>query len=573
MRKRPLQLLYSYLGVLFKFAGLKAIKAGGLLFLSGLFRGVSLLMLIPLLGLTGLGDTTGTPDSISVAVESMMTRLHISYSLAGVLAFFLLLVVAEAFFTRYQSIALNALNLDFTQYLRKTLYRRISSASWHYHSRTHSAESMHLLDNAVQKISSSTFYVLQLFVLIFQAIVYFFVASSISWPMTLVMLLTGLMLYVLLIPLNKRMYRHGEKAVNTSQTLYRNMVDFFSGLKLAKSYNRTRQHIDEFIRTGQHLLNNEKAVIAASASAQMWLRIFSVSLLCIFVYIAFSTMHMEIEQVLVLIVIVNRLYGVFSSAQSFWQGLLQTLPSYATYQKAMQNFQQHAEPAQNTQILIPPLKSQLRLEHISFQYQAHSTIPGLADFSATFPANKTTAITGPSGVGKSTLADILMGLLIPDSGTIYVDNTALTPDLLFSWRNRIAYVPQEAYLFDGSIRSNLQWSDDEEFNDQQIWVALDAAAASDFVRKIPEQLDTMVGERGVKLSGGERQRIALARALLKKPDMLILDEATSSLDQKTEINILDALNILHGRMTIIIIAHSERTIAHADFIIPLSSKS
>jgi hypothetical protein len=97
MRKRPLQLLYSYLGVLFKFAGLKAIKAGGLLFLSGLFRGVSLLMLIPLLGLTGLGDTTGTPDSISVAVESVMTRLHISYSLAGVLAFFLLLVVAEAF--------------------------------------------------------------------------------------------------------------------------------------------------------------------------------------------------------------------------------------------------------------------------------------------------------------------------------------------------------------------------------------------------------------------------------------------------------------------------------------------
>jgi len=122
---------------------------------------------------------------------------------------------------------------------------------------------------------------------------------------------------------------------------------------------------------------------------------------------------------------------------------------------------------------------------------------------------------GVSGVGKSTLVDILMGLLIPDSGKMYVDNNEITSELLHSWRSLIAYVPQETYLFDGSIRSNMQWITDKSFDDEEIWLALDTASAGNFVRKLPEQLGTLVGERGVKLSGGERQRIALARALLK----------------------------------------------------------
>ncbi len=569
MYHHTFQLLHSYLRKLFRFAGLRAIMAAGLLFLSGLFQGISLLMLIPLLGLTGLGSSSGTTDSISNAAKNILGFLEISYSLPSVLGIFLLIIIAEAFFTRYRAIVLNSLGMDFTNHLRNALYRQIGSASWQFHSRNHSSTSLHLLDNAVQSIGSGTSYVLQIFVLISQAIVFLVVASSLSIPMTIVMLITGVILYVLVMPVNRKVFRHSKKAVITNQTLYRNMVDFFNGLKLAKSYNRTDEHINEFEQTGKQLLINEKTVVAASATAQMFLRILIVSLLCIFVFVALNIMHMAIERLLILIVLVNRLYGVFSSGQSYWQALLETLPSFDSYDQAMQRFKHHEEPRQNRDTPISPLKSQLRLENILFQYQENTDALALSDISVTFPPHKTTAIIGESGAGKSTLADVLMGLLIPDSGKIYVDDKEVTSDLLFSWRKHIAYVPQEVYLFDGTIRSNLQWISDEIIDDEQIWTALNSAAAGDFIRRLPEQLDTKVGERGVRLSGGERQRIALARALLKKPDLLILDEATSSLDQLNEQRIHDALTNLRGSMMIIIIAHRESTIRNADFVVLL----
>ena len=565
------QLLYSYLASLFKFAGVRLIKAGSLLFLSGMFQGFSLLMLIPLLSLTGLGDGSEPTDVISTTIKSLLGSLNISYSLYTILGIFLFLVVAEAFFTRYRSIMLNNLNLDYTNHLRNSLYQKIGGASWQFHSCNHSSESMHLLDNAVSRIGDGTYYALQIFVFFFQAIVFLFVASSLSIPMTLVMVLTAILLYILVLPVNKKVFRHGEKAVKANQTLYRNVADFFGGLKLAKSYNRTDHHIKEFKKTAEGLLSDEKAVVVASTSAQMWLRILTVSMLCIFVFVALNIMQMRIERLLVLIVLVNRLYSVFSSGQNHWQALLQTLPSFDVYNTSIQRFQDNQEPPQNREILIPRVKIGLRLEDVSFTYQGTDNLEVLSKLSLSFPAKKTTAIIGESGVGKTTLVDILMGLLITDSGKVYVDNRELTSELLHSWRSHIAYVPQDIYLFEGSIRSNMQWISDKSIGDEQIWLALNTAAAGDFVRKLPKQLDTVVGERGVKLSGGQRQRIALARALLKKPDLLILDEATSSLDHKNEQRIRDALFNLHGSMMIIIIAHRDSTIKQADAVIEIKA--
>ncbi|MEN8213111.1 MAG: ABC transporter ATP-binding protein [Pseudomonadota bacterium] len=562
-----IQLLRSFVGALLQYAGYRSLYVTILLLLSTLLQGFSLLMLIPLLGLAGLGDASGSMDSISSTLKGILDSLDVSFSLVSVLAVFLLLASAEAIFTHYRTIALNNLRLDFVNHLRNSLYQKIGRASWQFHSRNHSSESMHLLDNAVNKIGSGTFFVLQIFVLIFQAGVFLFVASKLSPGMTLIMLVTAILLYLLVMPLNKRVFSHGREATSTHQTLYRNMVDYFSGLKLAKSYNRTEQHIGEFATTGKQLLHNQKAVTAASSSAQMWLRIITITLLCIFVYVALTMMHMRSERLLLLIVLVNRLYGVFSSGQNYWQSLLQMLPSYEIYLQAEQRFVRHGEQQQTLLAALPPPASHIRLEDLSFQYQEQTERPTLSNISLTIPAQKTTAIIGSSGAGKSTLTDILMGLLIADKGRITIDERELTPDLLSAWRRHIAYVPQEVYLFDGSIRSNLQWVSDQTLDDESLWTALDAASAGEFVRRLPDQLDTQVGERGVKLSGGERQRIALARALSCKPDLLILDEATSALDSDNERRIRKALTQLHGSMTIIIIAHRLSTIEHADHVI------
>lgn len=562
-----MRLLGDYLRDLLKFAGYRSLHAALLLLLASLLQGFSLLMLIPLLGLAGFGAADGGMDSVSTTLKGFLDALDISYSLVTVLVVFVLLTAAEALFTRYRSVVMNNLRLDFINHLRNSLYEHIGRASWLYHSRSHSSESMHLLDNAVNRIGSGTFFALQLAVLVFQAGVFLLIAAQLSLAMTLIMLTTAVTLYLLVLPVNKRVFSHGERAVRSHQAIYRKMADFFGGLKLAKGYNRTARHIDEFAATGERLVEDEKAMMAVSATAQMWLRIITVLFLSLFVYVALVRMQISSERLIVLIVLVNRLYGVFSSGQGYWQSLLQMLPSYETYLQALRRFARHREQQPVAHAMVSAPHAHIRIEHLAFAYDPQGQHPALADVTLEIPAHRTTAIIGPSGSGKSTLADILMGLLVADAGSISVDGQPLTPDVLHAWRGHIAYVPQEVYLFDGSIRSNLQWVSDDEIDDDSLWNALDAASAGDFVQRLPRRLDTLVGERGVKLSGGERQRIALARALARKPNVLILDEATSALDDDNERRIRDALARLHGSMTIIIIAHRMSTIAHADHVI------
>jgi ATP-binding cassette, subfamily C, bacterial len=183
----------------------------------------------------------------------------------------------------------------------------------------------------------------------------------------------------------------------------------------------------------------------------------------------------------------------------------------------------------------------------------------------TIPAGKTTAIVGPSGAGKSTIADLVMGLIQPDEGRVLVDERPLRPEQRRAWRSKIGYVPQDTFLFHDTVRENLLWARPDA-RDEELREALRLAAAEDFVFRLPEGMETVLGDRGVRLSGGERQRLALARALLRKPSLLILDEATSNLDSENERRIQSAIEKLHGSMTILIITHRLFTTRSADVI-------
>ena len=205
----------------------------------------------------------------------------------------------------------------------------------------------------------------------------------------------------------------------------------------------------------------------------------------------------------------------------------------------------------------------MRLESVSFGYEDVAE-PALGSVTLRIPAGRTTAIVGPSGSGKSTLADLLLGLIVPAEGRVLVDETPLTPELLPAWRDQIGYVPQDSFHFHDTVRANLLWARPEA-SEAELQEALEVAAAG-FVTRLPQGLDTVLGDRGVRLSGGERQRIALARALLRRPAMLILDEATSSLDSENERRVQDAIERLHGRLTILVITHRLTTVRLADSI-------
>jgi ATP-binding cassette subfamily C protein len=174
---------------------------------------------------------------------------------------------------------------------------------------------------------------------------------------------------------------------------------------------------------------------------------------------------------------------------------------------------------------------------------------------------------GASGAGKSTLADVLMGLLVPDAGEMSVNGDPIRGSRRLTWRRSVAYVPQETFLFHDTIRHNLLWGNPKACDDA-LHQALKKAAA-DFVFRLPQGLDTVVGDGGIRLSGGERQRIALARALLKQPSLLILDEATSALDLENEARVRQAIETLHGDMTVVIIGHRLPTLEHADQVVVL----
>lgn len=216
-------------------------------------------------------------------------------------------------------------------------------------------------------------------------------------------------------------------------------------------------------------------------------------------------------------------------------------------------------------------QKRVELNSISFRYNEELEYV-LENINITIEKGQAIAIIGASGSGKSTLVDIILGLLVPVKGTIYVDGKSITnnPD---SWSRIIGYVPQSVFLSDDSILGNVAFGEEREQIDiSKVWEAIERAELGDFVRSLPEGINTFVGDRGVRLSGGQRQRIAIARALYHEPQILVLDEATSALDNDTEAAIMSAIDSLQGHVTLIIVAHRLTTVRNCDVIYEVVNK-
>jgi ATP-binding cassette, subfamily B, bacterial PglK len=217
-------------------------------------------------------------------------------------------------------------------------------------------------------------------------------------------------------------------------------------------------------------------------------------------------------------------------------------------------------------------KNEISVENVSFRYPGFHQ-DAINNISLTIPIGQSVAFVGETGSGKTTMVDIILGVLDPYQGSIKIDRKE-TRDIWKLWQQKIGYIPQFIYLSDDSIRQNIAFGlEKEDINDQAVWEALEKAQLKEFVEKLPDKLDTFVGERGVRLSGGQRQRIGIARALYHNPEILFMDEATSALDNDTEKEIIKAIDSLKGEMTLIIIAHRLSTIENCDVVFELKNGS
>ena len=242
------------------------------------------------------------------------------------------------------------------------------------------------------------------------------------------------------------------------------------------------------------------------------------------------------------------------------QNVRYALPAINVLHGELRVLKSAEEPAAARQL---EFQQYLALDNVSFCYPS-SHRPALQGVSLTVLRGTTVGFIGESGAGKSTLVDIILGLLQPSSGAVRVDGVDIRTNLR-GWQDRVGYVPQTIFLTDDTLRRNVAFGlADAQINEHSVWSAVRAAQLEEFINSLPQGLDTMVGERGVRLSGGQLQRIGIARALYHDPSVLVLDEATSSLDTQTERGVLDAVRKLHGEKTIIIVAHRMSTVEDCD---------
>jgi len=413
------------------------------------------------------------------------------------------------------------------------------------------------------------------FTAIFQVVANFVVLMGmlgvllwISWSMTL--LVMGLMILAGLVSL---FFTRHTKKISLKTTLSNKemafvLVEKLTTLRLLKlsgfDDRESLKHRQSSEQVKEHLYLLSKLNAKIELIIEPVVVVFGAGL----VVISINYYSMSLSQVGVFGLTLLRMLPLVKELLKSFQGYQANYGAVQTVTKALIKAKNHLEDQGGDKIFTGVTKG-IRYENISFGYSSKNE-PALDNITTWIPGGKLTALVGRSGAGKSTFVDLLPRLRKPDSGSILLDNILIHEYELSSLRQGISFVSQDAEILNDTVRHNLLFFKSNA-TDKELFKALDQAKAKDFVESLPQGIDTVLGERGAKLSGGERQRLSLARALLKKAPLLILDEPTSAVDSKTEKDIELTINELRnsGKVTIIVIAHRLSTIKSADYIIVL----
>lgn len=358
--------------------------------------------------------------------------------------------------------------------------------------------------------------------------------------------------------------RRGQRLGETNRRLQARVESHLAAMKLIKSWGLGSRVTGEFERELRDQTEEQLRHQTAMAAATIMSRVLAALLAAAGIGFAVYALGFSGAPLLLLAAVLARLLPAAGDFVRMAAQLAESLPAWTEIRTMRERFAGAAEYEEET---VAPPQGDILFSAVSFTWGERLDAV-LSEAEAAVAAGRITALIGPSGAGKTTLADLALGLLLPDRGEVTVGNRTLTGATRLAWRRASAYVPQESFLFHGSIRDNLLWGRPDA-SEELLWQSLRAAQAETLVRGLPEGLDTVVGDRGSRLSGGERQRLALARALVRQPAFLVLDEATSAVDDESEKLILAALEGLRGKLTMLVIAHRLSTVRIADRILVL----
>ena len=531
-----------------------------LMVIAGLVQASSILGLMPIVDYVVSNDLTNA-NQVTKSVALVITGLSLPVNIITMGGFYLLVVLTKNGVMTLQQYVTSKVHFKVMTQIIFEEYESFVNASWRFFG----TKRYGTLANTVVKETEKASLALEALASILAALIatfsYIALAAFISWKLILIILLLTI---IFAAPttyfVGKYYYRIREihrDAYNNFQGL---VYDTLNSLKLIVGFSKRKDTIQSIKPTIDTIAKTSVQFIMVHMFGSLIGEPLGIILVIVSVFLGLNMLNLGLAEMFAFLFAVNRLAGQVQVVIRQRTELKGTEPSLQQIYSLKNEADELKEPEGIKKI---DTFKKIEFSDVLFSYNGNENV--LKNINLTIPKGNMIAIVGPSGAGKSTLIDLIMGFYYTNSGAIFVNSTSIHEINLHSWRNIIGYITQQPFLFNATLRENITWAK-QDATESDIREACDLANAMEFIDSMDKKFDTVVGERGVRLSGGQAQRICLARALIKKPEILILDEATSSLDSHSELMIQKSIEYLSGKTTIVSIAHRLSTIRNSDYI-------
>jgi len=537
------------------------------LIVAGLVEGISLTALLPMLSVaveqSGQGGISLGDEQKNHYLVQAIEWIGLTPSLGLLIAVLVAGIVLRSGFIliakKYVGYTIARVATD----LRLSLLKALLSARWLFYLKQPIGMLANAMSSEPDRASKAYLHGTTMLAAMIQLMAYIGVALTISWKATLAYMTASMAILFVLRYFVRMARKAGKRQTKVLKALLRQLTDILQSVKPLKAMGR-EDLADRVISTETIRLNKalERQVLSKEALKAIQTPAF-MGLVGLGFYIGLVQWRMPAAEVMVLLLLLSRVMTSLGKVQSLYQNMVVCESAYWSLQATIEEAERNVEPLGGQ--LKPTLNHGIELENVSFAYDRK---PILKSISLEIPAGKLTTLIGFSGAGKTTVVDLIIGLLSPQSGKILVDGIDLSQMNLRAWRRMIGYVPQDNLLLHDTVLYNVTFGDPSLSRADAEW-ALKAAGAWEFITALPQGIETVVGERGARLSGGQRQRIMIARALVHRPKLLILDEATSALDPKNQRAICRTLAGLKHEVTILAISHQPAMVEIADRVYQL----
>lgn len=520
--------------------------------------GISIVMLVPMLGLLEVST-----DAVS-ALNLFLNPLHElspTFQIIVMIGIYLVLVVLKTYLVWLLKIRQNEFLEEYSLNLRQELYHTVSVAEWELLAAGKQTDTIDLFTAQCSQISQGVSMIISLFSSVVTAFVSLGIALWLSLPVTVLVSIFGCGFALVFRHLMKESRYYGDEMIRINRAMYSELYSQLRSIKEVRSYGVQKEHADFFGEISRSFKNAKLKYVRQQAFPSAMYSIAAAGMIAIIFLICVLFFHMDTARLMVLVYVFTRLWPVFGGFINKMTIIQTTIPAY---EKLMEAFQMlSTEKSEDIQTEPLWFDKEIEFRDVCFAYQGSSELV-LNNINFTLKKGSITALMGRSGAGKTTIADLLLGFLQPTSGEILIDGVRLSEKNLPGWRYNLGYIPQEPLILNTTVRENLRRFHPKA-TQAEMEEALKKAYIWDVVKNLPQGIDTVLGDGGIRLSGGERQRIVLARVLLGNPRLIVMDEATSAMDYESEMAVRNAIRDLNEQVTILIIAHRLATVRTAKY--------